>query len=660
MSTTPLSSNKPISSGWFVLLFLIIAAVLAISNWPVISIQNLEVSDFAANSLLIQKAKSFSLFVGNYSRVGFNHPGPAILYVMAFGEFLFFDTLKLTSSPFSGQLLAVALYSAFWITLMLKLLSRLTGALTDAALITAVFLAVITFCDSPFLTGMWFPNLYMLPFTVMIISISTLFNGRTDSLQSLALSSGFLINGHVSFVAVLGITLVLTLIFNRIAFYKSDRESVITSKDYVVRNIKPIGLSVATLALFFVPLVIETMIHFPGPIVAYATFSGGHVPNTMRQALSYTLVYWGGILPALFGVAALIFANTRLPHAKYHWIRAISLTFIAATCAFLFYAKYGVDMLDQIYIGFFYYSVPALTAAVLFFFCSGWLSSATKRVVSIAAIVACVTVTYYNISKPPSYTNIYNQPNIAESYKALSDFNYPKRMVLDLDNGKAWGTVWSDILGIEMYGVRHGTSLFCIKKNWHISFTRDAMCTPDEVENNSRFFVTSNTPAAHGETQIAVTTPRLLFIKMVPPVVAGMGFQSINGHQDLFNRYILDYGWSLAEQDFVWSMGKLATLSIPVPEGFSGSVTLDLAAFIPSSKHNQHIEITQDDRVLATQAFDRSTARKKLTFEVNAGAHKMIYLKINIKNPISPKELGQSDDQRKLGVALYGMQVGAE
>jgi hypothetical protein len=656
LSTTHSSTEKKVSNGWFVLFFSILAVVLAVSNWPSISTHAIETSDLAANSLLILKAKEFSLFVGNYSRVGFNHPGPAILYVLAFGEFVFFDTLKVVSSPLSGQLLAVALYSAFWITLLLKLLTKLTGKLSDAAVITALFLAVITFCDSNFLTSMWFPHLYMLPFMVMIISISTLINGRTDALQSLALSSGFLINGHVSFVAILGITLILLLAFNRLAFYRSDRAKIITSKDYVRNNIRPILLSIVTLALFFVPLAIETFIHFPGPIAAYATFSGGRAPNTLREAISFASVYWGGILPAVIGASALLFANTKLINAKSHWIRALSLALIAATCAVLFYAKYGVDMLDQVYIGFFYYSVPAMTLAILFFVCRGLVPESKKQSASIVAIVICIALTFHNISKPPSSTNDY----IIESYNALVDFNYPKRMVFDLDNGKDWDYIWSSVVGIESYARRNNKSLFCIRKNWHILFTREAMCTPAEVRDNMRLFVTSNSPETQRVEKVAIRTPGLLFIEVTPPAFAGKGLITVNGNQELFNHYILDTGWSAIEQDFVWSMSKIATLSIPVPEGFRGLITLDLGAFVPNSKISQHIEIYHDNQVMATQTFDNSTTRQKISFNVKDGAHKTIELSINVEKPISPKEAGLSDDPRKLGVALYGVQVGAE
>src|SRR5688500_16653540 len=66
-----------------------------------------EGGDFAANSLLIQDAKSFDLLVGHYSRIGFNHPGPAILYFQALGEYVFYDLTHLVGAPFAGQLLSV-------------------------------------------------------------------------------------------------------------------------------------------------------------------------------------------------------------------------------------------------------------------------------------------------------------------------------------------------------------------------------------------------------------------------------------------------------------------------------------------------------------------------------------------------------------------------
>ena len=88
------------------LLFVLVAVALVASQLGPIGTVNHEVGDFAANSLLIQDAKRLHLAVGNYSRVGFNHPGPAILYVLAFGELIFHDWLHVVPAPRSGQLVA--------------------------------------------------------------------------------------------------------------------------------------------------------------------------------------------------------------------------------------------------------------------------------------------------------------------------------------------------------------------------------------------------------------------------------------------------------------------------------------------------------------------------------------------------------------------------
>src|SRR5579862_3892430 len=64
-----------------------------------------EDGDYAANSILIARAKRLRLLVGNYSRTGFNHPGPAILYVLAGSEALFHDRLGLVPAPHNAHAL---------------------------------------------------------------------------------------------------------------------------------------------------------------------------------------------------------------------------------------------------------------------------------------------------------------------------------------------------------------------------------------------------------------------------------------------------------------------------------------------------------------------------------------------------------------------------
>ena len=53
-------------------------------------------------------------------------------------------------------------------------------------------------------------------------------------------------------------------------------------------------LACLTLFVFFIPLIIMTITHFPGPVMQYATFSGGHKANSIRLAAKYIAFYWGG------------------------------------------------------------------------------------------------------------------------------------------------------------------------------------------------------------------------------------------------------------------------------------------------------------------------------------------------------------------------------
>ena len=71
-----------------------------------------EDADMAANSILIEQARRFTLLVGNYSREGFNHPGPAFLYVESWGESLFYDALHLVPTAWNGQLIGLYLLNA--------------------------------------------------------------------------------------------------------------------------------------------------------------------------------------------------------------------------------------------------------------------------------------------------------------------------------------------------------------------------------------------------------------------------------------------------------------------------------------------------------------------------------------------------------------------
>src|SRR5262249_19969267 len=258
-----------------VLFFFVVALVLVIINRHTIAHAHFEESDFAANSLLIQDAKSLKLFKGNYSRVGLNHPGPAILYVLAIGELLLYDWTRIAPSPFAGQLVAVAIYSAFWITLVAAFFRRLSKSVLATGLLVTTFLLVSALSQFPVFLGAWFPHMYYFPFAVFTLAIARFACGRSDSLLPLAISYGFLINGHVSFVAITALMLAGALLANQAlsrTILKRTCPSWL-SWDTLYPNRRPLLAAFVVVLVFLAPLAIETIVHFPGPVRDYINYS---------------------------------------------------------------------------------------------------------------------------------------------------------------------------------------------------------------------------------------------------------------------------------------------------------------------------------------------------------------------------------------------------
>ena len=473
------------------LLFVLVAVALVASQLGPIGTVNHEVGDFAANSLLIQDAKRLHLAVGNYSRVGFNHPGPAILYVLAFGELIFHDWLHVVPSPLSGQLVAGCLYNAAWIVLIVALVRRAGAAIVPALLFGAVAVLMIARSDHAIVNGIWFPHLYVLPYAAMLVAISRLVHGHADSLKALAVTSGFLINGHVSFVPMLGVILIVVLLANFLAS-RDDRASRVLSTGWLRAHRRDLSSAVGLLFLFFVPLLIATARHWPGPVADYLRFGHDNKGNTLEQTVRYVAVYWAAGPAIACGLALLVLAFVDARGAGIaRTARALGTAFVAATVAVLFYVKVGVDNLDYNYIALFYYAVPALACALLALvvFQAGGAGAVKSGVAAVLTVWALGGI-WHQVKQDPIYTVFYNRPDIPALYDGLRALPGSGRIVLDLEQkDETWGEIWGHVLGLQAYAKRRHVDLVCVNAHWHISFTHAGQCTPEEVAHNRRYDV---------------------------------------------------------------------------------------------------------------------------------------------------------------------------
>ncbi|MBB4863850.1 hypothetical protein HNP46_002710 [Pseudomonas nitritireducens] len=613
-----------------------------------------EMGDFAANSLLIQDAKSFSLLVGNYSRVGFNHPGPAILYVLAAGEYVFFDKLGWVNYAFAGQLISVVLYNAFWLTLIAVLLHRMGLARHVVLAAVSAFCLATAIEDHSFFNGIWFPHLYFFPFAVLLLSLARLIQEKADSLWMLAISAGFLINGHASFIAILGLMLVIVLIYS--FFFGAQRGGVLRP-EFLKKNALPLFVAVVLLVLFFVPLIILTVKEFPGPLGDYLAFGGGHKPNKLKNAIGFVSLYWGGksVFLAAIVVSALLW-RARTADRTTRVTRSLLVVLLAATLAMLFYARYGVDYLEQTYIGLFYFSVPSIFAVALVTYAAQLFKSTRYALpVSVVMSAAALGLSFFMASKPPFYLDQYQGLQIVELEQALlKEKGNGGRLVLNLDDSRDWPHVWMVIVGTGAYAKRQSEDVFCVNTNWYISFSKKLKCTSEEVASNKRFVVRRSFDG--GARAPNIDLGGISFFEYSPPASLVSGVLTIKNDRDLFTDYLLGSGWTVPDEMFTWSLGARAVIQLPpIPAG--SQVLLELGAFLPQPDSLQQVTVFADGIEQGVTKFSATAAKATVAIKPKGPDGAPMQITLQIDHPISPSSVGNSKDTRLLGVALYGIEV---
>ncbi|WP_323142903.1 hypothetical protein [Massilia phyllosphaerae] len=655
---------RPRRALQFFLLLVLFTAGLACVNWDAIRTVNHESSDFAANTLLVLDAKRLQLIQGHYSRVGFNHPGPALLYVLAFGELLFHDWLHLVPSPFSGQLLAVDVYDAAWLAAIVAMVRRMSGHMVPALLFAAVMVLVFAWSDRAIVGGMWFPHLFVLPYAALLVAGARLVQGRADTLGTLAVAAGFLFNGHAAFMPILGLTLLMTLAANRV-LARREPELRIVGRPWLAAHRRTLLLVAGILPLFLVPLIIATIREFPGPLYAYLQFGRANKANTLGEAARFVGVYWGlghgaparGALAWGLALAALLLAGLRrVPPAFARDARALGIVFLAATLSVLYYAWAGVDMLGQVYIAAFYFAVPALAAGLLVLI--GYASLRIRAREAAAAMLALLAVAgaWHWLRVPPDYAYFYNHANVAALYQQVRRLPGHGRVVLDLDlgpNSTTQGEVWGNTMGLLAYAARQDVDLACVNQNWHISFTRSKRCRPEEVAAGRRYQVhhTDAPDPVRGEPEVEGQGLSLFRAGAPPRPVTWITV----GAQPAWFRQVLGEGWSAIEGDAVWSDGPLAVLRLPPDAGRGRMLTLDLGSFVPDYGARIRLQAVVNGRAAGSWVFYPTERRRRVTLDLGPAPGAAQHIVLEIDKPLRPADYGIGPDTRRLGVSLYGI-----
>jgi hypothetical protein len=110
-------------------------------------------------------------------------------------------------------------------------------------------------------------------------------------------------------------------------------------------------------------------------------------------------------------------------------------------------------------------------------------------------------------------------------------------------------------------------------------------------------------------------------------------------------------GFSDGEPWGTWTVGEVADLLIPLPEGWrGGSIRLELRGFAPGRQHRPVVFRTAED----TWPADIPTG-SVATLYLPVRQPRLFDLRIEIPGPVSPRERGVGLDVRRLGVALLAI-----
>jgi hypothetical protein len=457
-----------------------------------------EGGDSGANSILIEQAKRFTLLVGNYSREGFNHPGPAYLYAQAFGEAVFHDFLHLVPAPWNGQLLAVFILDSAFVAITVGIVYGWTRSLGGAALCLSVVLLFAAVHPDIINSG-WMPDLYVPTFLAFLAAAASVAAGNVRDLWAFTVTGWFLIHGQACFLLFVPVIALAVLV----AVGLPHRGHPLAATAAFLRtHRRSWAAAVAISAVFALPMVLELVLHWPGNFGKYVGYgsskqAGGH---SAGQVARYVLWFWAPphgfawAVPVLGYAVAVTAALTLTGGLLRRCLIALLSVDAVATATFVFYVVRGVDEISAYYIGYFFWCVPFLTLLVPLVAVAdrvGRAGAGRRRFATAAAAVACLAVFAVLAVVPGLRTSTRDDdPGLPGAVAALAARAGGRTIVAYVDQG-----AWIDATGFLVQAERTHVRVCVDQPGWTFMFSRQFICSPRQAAIGVAYHFVSPVPA---------------------------------------------------------------------------------------------------------------------------------------------------------------------
>jgi hypothetical protein len=444
-------------------------------------------ADSASNAMLVLDAKHFALLHGNYSRVGFYHPGPHLFYLMAAGEYLFHDLLGVAKSPEAAQQLAVICLSIVILQIVERVYRDLAGdVLISLCATAATALCVVAKLPEAF-TSVWVPHTYITAGLLFFVGGAALAAGRFRWLWVFVLGSALLVSGHASFLGLVPM-MGLAFVCASVALHPKTR-SLSGLRTLAADHRASVIASAVIVAILVLPMILDFALHFPGQFPKYFEFAGKQPRKGWLAVLYVLLPYW-----KFAGVAGLLLlagylsapAEVFSDRPRMRIAAGALAVFAAGTAAVIFYLQKGVDVIadHSLYLVWWYQAVPATCVGLAVVYVGTTL---TRRLPLLAVLLVLVSAAFWFVRWPLPGAD--DRANIENAFEVLQDKSRssgrPVRIALDVKNELFFDT-WARTIGLIAEQERRGGGIVCLEDyHWHISYhgrNRCAPANPNEVQ----------------------------------------------------------------------------------------------------------------------------------------------------------------------------------
>ncbi len=470
-------------------LILILAINHALFTSPI-----MEYWDSAVNAIQIERAKHFHEVLGNYSRWGFHHPGPAFFYLYAFGEWLLHDVLHIVPAAMNAHtLVIICLNTAFLFGSIGILAKRCRSRLfVPAAVALSLFFIHVVNRTIPgsAIFSIWPPHVLMFCFLFFVTVCTAVAFGELSKLWLLFLTGLLLIHCHAAQPLFVGTFWILTLL---VFWFKHGRATGLGPLIKAHRS--QLAISLGLCVLFALPIVADVLLNKPNNIEAILAYSAQHrgIQHSPGIALKYEVSFLdyisdtevaldakpthimslGGSKPyvALYWcIGCLLLGGLIATYLKPDAIIPAFYKYLAleiAVVLVLFYIwtlKMGGPLLN--FNGYFVYGMQLLA---LFIIAALILDGIHLNASPTLSYSLCVLVPFAMFFARPSFTNPFTgDPETNRLYDSIPADVGPVHFTFPAE-------YWTDIAGVANR-MKHEARPFCVDGVWEMQFGKENVC----------------------------------------------------------------------------------------------------------------------------------------------------------------------------------------